>query len=133
MVANVTLECDVPEITISPKKISLEAKGRTKISLTINATTLGTLGGFINILPKQRVLSEIEFSANIMDFSRFIINEEGAQIEEIETKPLLVGERSQFSVYIINNTPKVTHFRISQAKGSESSAMSNTTPEEVGR
>jgi|JI6StandDraft_1071083.scaffolds.fasta_scaffold06840_3 hypothetical protein len=46
----------------------------------MTASAAGTLGGLINILPKQRMLSEIEFSATVMEFSRFIINEQGNQI-----------------------------------------------------
>lgn len=46
---------------------------------------------------------------------------------------MLVGEKTEVAVFIINNTPKSSSFRISQKKGSEIEAVVNTTPEEVGR
>lgn len=46
---------------------------------------------------------------------------------------MLVGEKHQFNVFIINNTPKVSNYRLSQKKGSEIHVVANTTPEEVGR
>lgn len=79
------------------------------------------------------MLSQIEFSATVIEFSKFVINEEGKQIQELEIKPLLIGEKTEVAVFIINNTPKASSFRVSQKKGSEIETVVNTTPEEVGR
>jgi hypothetical protein len=61
-------------LKIEPKKLFLEVKGRSKISVTICPTSVGYKEGFINVLPRQRMLSEIEFSATVIEFSKFVIN-----------------------------------------------------------
>ena len=45
---------------------------------------------------------------------------------------MLVGEKHQFNVFIINNTPKAINYRLSPMSGSVIHVVAITTPEEVG-
>lgn len=128
---------EIKDLTIEPKMGFVLQKGEMKrVTFTYSPKEPGIFRGEVKIeATGKSFIDKIDVNATCVEFLRFIINEEGEDLRDINFGTVLFGQKKKLTGHLVNNSPEGFYFRIIYLPGlhreykEESNIM---TPHEQG-
>ena len=128
---------DIKDFSVEPKLGFVLQKGEIKrVTLTYSPKEPGIFRGVVKVETTGKSFTEvIDVNATCVEFLRFIINEEGEDLRDINFGTVLFGQKKKLTGHLVNNSPEGFYYRIIYLPGlhreykEESNIM---TPHEQG-
>lgn len=114
----------------------MQPQSETAVKLTYHPSDAGIFRGLIEVKTNAQTLQkQIDVNATSVEFTRFIIDENGAQANQFDFGTFYYGQVNTLQGYLVNNSPKKYKFQVKFRKGlllSIDEMSSLQTPFQVG-
>jgi hypothetical protein len=110
---------ELKDLKVEPKGQFTLKKNETKlVTFTYFAREPGIFRGIMDVVcDGKSFVSTIDINATCVEFLRFIINEEGEELNKIDFGKVLFGEKKKITGHLINNSPEGFHFNVTYMQG----------------
>lgn len=105
---------EIKDLTIDPKLGFVLEKGQMKrVTFTYSPKEPGIFRGEVKIeTTGKSFIDKIDVNATCVEFLRFIINEEGEDLRDINFGTVLFGQKKILTGHLVNNSPEGFFFRV---------------------
>ena len=110
---------DIKDFAIEPKMgFILQKKETKRVNFTYSPKEPGIFRGEVKVETSGKsFIDKIDVNATCVEFLRFIINEEGEELNKIEFGTVLFGQRKKITGHLVNNSPEGFYYRIIYLQG----------------
>jgi hypothetical protein len=110
---------ELKDLKVEPKGQFTLKKNETKmVTFTYFAREPGIFRGIMDVVcDGKSFVSTIDVNATCVEFLRFIINEEGEELNKIDFGKVLFGEKKKLTGHLINNSPEGFYFNVTYMQG----------------
>ena len=116
----VTIGADeIKDLKVDPKGTFVLNKDEMKsVIFSYTPREPGIFRGEIKVETNGKAFTDkIDVNATCVEFLRFIINEEGEELNKIDFGSVLFGQKKKLTGHLVNNSPEGFYFRIAYLQG----------------
>lgn len=95
------------DIAIHPTSFTIQQNSEYSVDLTYKPKEAGIFRGIIEVVADGNTLQKtIDINATSIEFTRFLIDENGTQTNQLDFGTTYYGQLKTVETYLVNNTPK---------------------------
>ncbi|KAM3144881.1 hypothetical protein pb186bvf_002886, partial [Paramecium bursaria] len=123
------------DFRLEPNSFTLTQGQEYAVKVYYKPREAGIFRGLVEVVAEGQSLQKtIDINATSIEFTRFLIDENGVQSNFFDFGTIYYGQSKQLETYLVNNTPKQQKFKVKLKKGlhQQEDALKLQTPAELG-